>query len=80
MKLLRSIVTVGIYTMGSRIVGFLRTTLMANFLGAGPMADAAAIAVKIPSLLRRVFAEGAMNAAFVPTFSALLATKGREEA
>ncbi|MBA4749570.1 MAG: murein biosynthesis integral membrane protein MurJ [Alphaproteobacteria bacterium] len=80
MKLLRSIVTVGIYTMGSRIVGFLRTTLMANFLGAGPMADAAAIAVKIPSLLRRVFAEGAMNAAFVPTFSALLATKGKDEA
>jgi putative peptidoglycan lipid II flippase len=44
------------------------------------MADAAAIAVKIPSLLRRVFAEGAMNAAFVPTFSALLATKGKDEA
>ncbi|MCA0370009.1 MAG: murein biosynthesis integral membrane protein MurJ [Proteobacteria bacterium] len=80
MKLLRSIVTVGIYTMGSRIVGFLRTTLMANFLGTGAMADAAAIAVKIPSLLRRVFAEGAMNAAFVPTFSRLLAASGKDEA
>ena len=80
MKLLGSILTVGIYTMGSRIVGFLRTTLMANFLGTGAMADAAAIAVKIPSLLRRVFAEGAMNAAFVPTFSRLLAAQGKEEA
>ncbi len=80
MKLIRSIATVGFYTLGSRLFGFLRTTLMAGFLGTGVLADAAALALKIPSLLRRIFAEGAMNAAFVPTFSKYLTSEGSESA
>lgn len=80
MKLIRSIATVGFYTLCSRIFGFIRTTLMAGFLGAGAIADAANLALKIPSLFRRIFAEGAMNAAFVPTFSKYLASDGPEAA
>jgi len=80
MRLIRSIVTVGIYTVGSRIVGFLRTTLMASLLGAGPMADALVIAIKIPNVPRRMFAEGAFNAAFVPIFAGILAKEGSDRA
>jgi putative peptidoglycan lipid II flippase len=80
MRLIRSIVTIGVYTIGSRVVGFLRTTLQASLLGAGPMADALVIAIKIPSVLRRMFAEGAFNAAFVPIFAGLLAKDGPDKA
>lgn len=80
MKLIRSIATVGFYTLGSRFFGFIRTTLLAGLLGTGVVADAAALAIKIPSLLRRLFAEGAMNAAFVPTFSKYLTSEGPDSA
>jgi putative peptidoglycan lipid II flippase len=80
MRLIRSIATVGLYTIGSRIVGFMRTTLMASLLGAGAMADALVIAIKIPSVFRRLCAEGAFNAAFVPIFAGLLAKEGHEPA
>ena len=77
---LRSITTVGGYTIGSRLFGFVREVLTASFLGAGATADALAIAIKVPSFFRRLFAEGAFNASFVPLFAGLLATKGKEEA
>lgn len=80
MNLVKSIATVGGYTIGSRIVGFLREVLTASFLGAGPAADALVIAIKVPSFFRRLFAEGAFNASFVPLFAGLLATKGKDEA
>ena len=80
MNLVRSITTVGGYTIGSRVVGFLREVLTASFLGAGPAADALVIAIKVPSFFRRLFAEGAFNASFVPLFAGLLATKGKDEA
>jgi putative peptidoglycan lipid II flippase len=80
MRLIRSIVTVGVFTIGSRVIGFLRTTLQASLLGAGPMADALVIAIKIPNVLRRMFAEGAFNASFVPIFAGLLAKEGPEKA
>jgi putative peptidoglycan lipid II flippase len=80
MNLVRSITTVGGYTIGSRIVGFLREVLTASFLGAGPAADALVIAIKVPSFFRRLFAEGAFNASFVPLFAGLLGTKGKDEA
>lgn len=80
MKLIRSILVINFYTVLSRIFGYFRTVLMAAYMGTGPMADALSIAIKIPSLLRRIFAEGAMNAAFVPTFSRLLAAEGPLEA
>ncbi len=79
-SLLRSAVTVGGFTMISRVLGFARDILIAAFLGAGPAADAFFVAFKIPNLLRRLFAEGAFNAAFVPSFSALLVQEGRQAA
>ncbi|WP_135081657.1 murein biosynthesis integral membrane protein MurJ [Terasakiella sp. SH-1] len=69
MALMRSIATVGGFTMMSRILGFARDILVAAILGAGPVADAFFIAFKFPNVFRRLFAEGAFNAAFVPLFA-----------
>lgn len=80
MKLFKSIVTVGGFTMASRIFGFVRTILTASYLGATGISDALEVAIKIPSFLRRLFAEGAFNAAFVPLFAAQLAGEGEEAA
>ncbi len=80
MNLIRSITTVSGYTIGSRLFGFVREVLTASFLGAGATADALAIAIRVPSMFRRIFAEGAFNASFVPLFAGLLATKGEKEA
>ncbi len=68
--------TVGGWTMVSRVLGFLRDVLMADMIGTGPVADAFFVANKLPNLFRRLFGEGAFNAAFVPEFSGLLATQG----
>lgn len=80
MNLIRSITTVGGYTIGSRLLGFVREILTASFLGAGGAADALVVAIKLPSFFRRLFAEGAFNASFVPLFAGILATKGKTEA
>ncbi len=80
MSFVRSIATIGSYTMGSRIFGFVREILMARFLGASMVADAFVLALKFPSMFRKILAEGAFNAAFVPMISGVLATKGKEEA
>jgi putative peptidoglycan lipid II flippase len=76
MALLKSIATVGFYTMASRLFGFVRDILIASCLGAGPVADAFFVAFKLPNFFRRLFAEGAFNAAFVPLFAARLAEAG----
>jgi putative peptidoglycan lipid II flippase len=80
MSLLRSVATIGGYTLLSRILGFIRDVLVAAYLGAGPVADAFFVAFKFPNLFRRLFAEGAFNAAFVPIFAGLVATSGRAAA
>lgn len=80
MALLRSVATIGGYTLLSRVLGFLRDVLVAAYLGAGPVSDAFFIAFKLPNLFRRLFAEGAFNAAFVPIFAGMVATKGRDAA
>ena len=80
MSLLRSVVTVGSYTMLSRIAGFARDMLIAAYAGAGPVADAFFVAFKLPNFFRALFAEGAFNAAFVPLFSEILAREGRARA
>ncbi|QRM54023.1 murein biosynthesis integral membrane protein MurJ [Sinorhizobium sp. BG8] len=69
MSLVRKFATVGGATLGSRVLGFARETLMAAALGTGPMADAFYAAFRFPNLFRRLFAEGAFNAAFVPLFA-----------
>lgn len=80
MKLLKSLATVGGFTMGSRIFGFIRDMITASLLGTGAVADALVVAIKLPSLLRRVLAEGAFNAAFVPMFAGMLAKEGKAHA
>lgn len=80
MSLVRQFVSVGGGTLGSRIFGFIRETLMAAALGAGPAADAFYAAFRFPNLFRRLFAEGAFNAAFVPLFARELEGEGPEAA
>lgn len=74
--MIKNILTVGGWTMASRVLGFARDMLIAAILGAGPIADAFFVALKLPNLFRRLFGEGAFNAAFVPEFAGLLATQG----
>lgn len=80
MNLVRAITTVGGFTMMSRILGFVRDILIAAALGAGLVADAFFVAFKLPNLFRRLFAEGAFSAAFVPIFAGAVQSDGREAA
>lgn len=80
MKLYRSFATVGGLTLLSRILGFLRDILIAAVLGSGAVADAFFVAFRFPNLFRRLFGEGAFNAAFVPLFAKRLEGDGRESA
>ncbi len=68
-RLVAGFVTVGFWTLLSRLFGFVRDILIAAFLGAGPVAEAFLIAFALPNMFRRFFAEGAFNMAFVPMFS-----------
>ena len=79
-SMLRGIMTVGGWTLASRVLGFARDMLIAARLGAGPVADAFFVALRLPNLFRRLFGEGAFNAAFVPAFAGLLHAEGREAA
>lgn len=78
MKLAKAMATVGGYTGLSRIAGFIRDIMMAAVLGAGPIADAFFVALKLPNFFRRVTAEGAFSVAFVPLYSEKLEKDGRE--
>ena len=78
--MLRGFLTVGGWTMASRVLGLVRDQLLAAFMGAGPVADAFYVAFRLPNLFRRLFGEGAFNAAFVPLFTGLLQNEGREVA
>lgn len=74
--MIRGILTVGGWTMVSRVLGFARDMLIASHLGAGLVADAFFVALRLPNLFRRLFGEGAFNAAFIPQFTALHAREG----
>ena len=76
MSLHKSITTFGGITFLSRIFGFIRDILLARYIGAGFVADCFFVAFKLPNLFRRLFAEGAFSAAFVPIFCGLLGNKG----
>lgn len=80
MSLLGKFATVGGATLASRILGFGREMMMAAALGIGPVADAFNLAFRFPNLFRRLFAEGAFNAAFIPLFSRRLEESGEESA
>ena len=66
MNLLKALAAVSSMTLLSRILGFVRDTVVARAFGAGLATDAFFVAFKIPNLLRRLFAEGAFAQAFVP--------------
>lgn len=72
-RLIRGFLTVGGWTLASRLVGFIRDLMIAAFLGSGPVAQAYFVAFTLPNMFRRFFAEGAFNTAFVPMFSKKLA-------
>lgn len=78
MNLLRALAAVGSMTFLSRILGFVRDTLVARVFGAGAATDAFFIAFKIPNLLRRMFAEGAFSQAFVPVLAEYKERRGQE--
>ncbi|MBO0347228.1 murein biosynthesis integral membrane protein MurJ [Roseibium sp. CAU 1637] len=80
MNLLRSFATVGGATMASRLLGFVRDTLLAAAVGTGPVADAFVVAFRLPNLFRRLFAEGAFNSAFIPLFGRAVEEEGDEKA
>ena len=80
MSLFKSIATFGGFTMVSRITGFIRDMILANFLGAGMIADAFFVAFKLPNLFRSLFAEGAFTSAFVPMVSQKLVSDGKDNA
>src|SRR5436189_3830795 len=67
--MIRQFSTVGGFTLLSRISGFLRDIMLAAILGAGPVADAFFVALRLPNHFRAIFAEGAFNAAFVPAYA-----------
>jgi putative peptidoglycan lipid II flippase len=79
-QLARSAGVIGAATMTSRVLGLIRDQVLAFLFGAGDHMDAYNIAFRIPNLVRDLFAEGAMSAAFVPTFTRTLTNEGRERA
>ena len=77
---MKAMATVAGLTGLSRIFGFIRDILTAAILGAGPIADAFIVALKLPNLFRRITAEGAFSVAFVPLYSEKLEKNGTEAA
>ncbi|WP_229809204.1 murein biosynthesis integral membrane protein MurJ [Salinicola rhizosphaerae] len=77
--LLRSGMVVSVMTLASRVLGLVRDVVIAALLGAGSGADAFFVAFKIPNFMRRLFAEGAFNQAFVPVLSEYATQRTRAE-
>jgi putative peptidoglycan lipid II flippase len=78
MNLLKSLAAVSSLTMLSRVLGFVRDTIIARIFGAGVASDAFVVAFKLPNLLRRIFAEGAFSQAFVPILAEYKTQQGDE--
>lgn len=72
--MIRNILSVGGWTLVSRVTGFARDVVMAAVLGAGPVADAFVVAFRLPNHFRAIFGEGAFNTAFVPSYAGLSET------
>jgi putative peptidoglycan lipid II flippase len=78
--MLGRIFTVGGLTLLSRLTGFMRDIMLAAVLGAGPIADAFFVALRLPNHFRAIFAEGAFNAAFVPAYARIRQQGGPDPA
>lgn len=75
----RAMGSIGLATLTSRILGFVRDVVVARAFGAGLLTDAFFVAFRIPNLFRRLLAEGALSTAFIPVFTDYLATRPRAE-
>ena len=78
MNLVKSTGTFGLFTIISRLLGYLRDILIAIFLGSGLLADVFFVAFRIPNTFRRLFSEGTFNAAFVPSYASEI-VKGKKQ-
>ena len=78
-QILKSASIITLVTIASRIFGYLRDQRIALLLGTSPLADAFWLAYSIPNLLRRLVAEGAMTASFIPVFTRYQADRTPEE-
>jgi putative peptidoglycan lipid II flippase len=78
--MIRRFLTVGGFTLLSRLTGFFRDVVLAAVLGAGPIADAFFVAWRVPNHFRAIFAEGAFNAAFIPAYARIRAQGGSDAA
>ena len=79
-KIVKAAGVVGLATLGSRIMGYVRDMVMSWAFGTGLAADAFYVAYRIPNLLRELLAEGSMSAAFIPVFTETLTNESRESA
>jgi putative peptidoglycan lipid II flippase len=68
-RLIAGFMTVGLWTLASRVLGFVRDAVILAYLGTGPAFEAFVVAFRLPNMFRRFFAEGAFNMAFVPMFA-----------
>jgi putative peptidoglycan lipid II flippase len=68
-RLIAGFMTVGLWTLLSRVLGFVRDAMILAYLGTGPAYEAYVVAFRLPNMFRRFFAEGAFNMAFVPMFA-----------
>lgn len=75
----RAAFVVGAATLASRILGFARDLVVARAFGAGPLTDAFFVAFRLPNLLRRLLAEGALSSAFIPVFTEYVSTRSRAD-
>jgi putative peptidoglycan lipid II flippase len=78
--MIRSFLTVSSGTLASRLLGFLRDSMIAALLGTGPIADAFLVAFQLINVIRRLLTEGALNAALVPVWLRLRETEGEAAA
>lgn len=78
-KIAKAATTIGTGTFLSRILGFLRDMVIANFFGAGMAADAFFVAFRIPNLWRRLVGEGSLTISFIPVYTEYLTQKSEEE-
>ncbi len=77
-RITRAATTIGMGTLFSRILGFLRDMVVANFFGAGMAADAFFVAFRLPNLWRRLVGEGSLTVSFIPVYTEYL-SRGEDE-
>src|SRR5436189_5301824 len=78
-EIIHALGSIGTATLLSRVLGYVRDMVVALAFGAGPITDAFFVAFRIPNILRRLLAEGALSTAMIPVFTEYAATRSRPE-